>query len=202
MSKYQQRGAYHYAEFKTPGTPYRAHVLDVVRHIEKHVPYPGNIVDIGCGEGLVLRKLTEMGHRAVGCEVDQHAVKLAHEKGNDVREGMVDVFDGQTFDAALMLDVLEHVKDEDLEWTLLSIQDLAPLVFMAVPDRTDPHGFRTFTLEEIKHVFDPVEEDDFEWECLHAETRHARHFVVLSRKAEEVTVPEDEDGEAFGSPDW
>ena len=80
---------------------------------------PQRIVDIGCGAGLVTVPLAADGHDLVG--VDRSEPSLAVARDHAERGGVRAVFRAQdavalaeadeTFDVALLLDVLEHVED-------------------------------------------------------------------------------------------
>ncbi|MCP4899964.1 MAG: methyltransferase domain-containing protein [bacterium] len=181
MSKYATEGAYHYKLFKTEGDPYRLHVLDVIEKVKEHLPGHARLLDVGCGEGLVIRALLNRGFEAEGLEIDEDAIRLGRSKGNPIHRMMIqDVVCNesaeQRYDAVLMLDVLEHV--EDLQTTVSCAQDLADLIFIAVPDREDPGALRQFIQSDVMVLFGP------DWECIHQEQRHARHFLVYRLRVE------------------
>lgn len=177
MSKYQKRGAYHYAEFADKKSTYHAHVIDLLKVVEKHVKPRGDILDVGAGEGLIMHKLSELGFVCRGCDVDQWAVHLAAEKGNDVIYGMIGHFISQKFDAVLICDVLEHVGDP-LNTVGLA-KKLAPVVVIAIPDRHDPYAVNELAPNNVLDYF-----DDLDWKNVHQDQRHARHVFVFVRDGE------------------
>lgn len=71
------------------------------------------VLDIACGDGLLLSALAQKGVFASGVDISEEGVKKCREKGLDV--SVVDVstenlpFADGTFDTVIMLDVLEHV---------------------------------------------------------------------------------------------
>lgn len=69
------------------------------------------LLEIGCGNGGQLASLTEFGWEAVGVDTDPFAVRIARERGLDVREGQLGVqgFGEDQFDAIVMTHVIEHV---------------------------------------------------------------------------------------------
>ena len=71
------------------------------------------VLDIACGDGLLLSALSQKGVRASGVDISEEGVKKCREKG--LNASVVDVatenlpFADGTFDTVVMLDVLEHV---------------------------------------------------------------------------------------------
>lgn len=78
-----------------------------------------NVLDIACGDGLLLKNLSQKGATVSGVDLSEEGVKKCKEKGLDV--SVVDIatenlpFEDEAFDIAIMLDVLEHLyAPEDL----------------------------------------------------------------------------------------
>ncbi len=71
------------------------------------------VLDIGCGDGLLLSALAKKGVTGFGVDVSEEGARKCREKGLDV--SVVDIsadnlpFKDGSFDAVIMLDVLEHV---------------------------------------------------------------------------------------------
>ena len=76
------------------------------------------VLDIGCGDGLLLSALAQKGVSAFGIDISEEGVKKCREKGLDV--SVVDIttenlpFQDGTFDTVVMLDVLEHVYEPEV----------------------------------------------------------------------------------------
>lgn len=171
MSKYRN-GAYHYEDF-AKDTPYRHHVLDLIEVIKKHVTPNGDILDVGCGEGLIMSKLTEKGFKCLGLEIDDHAILWAKHHGNKVSS--TDIFDiSKRYDAVLLCDSLEHIEEPDK--VVDHCRGLAPVIVIAIPDRHDPHAINELDDDDILDYF-----DDEEWQNVHHDRRHARHLLVFKR---------------------
>jgi methionine biosynthesis protein MetW len=87
--------------------------FDKIRRVWPAIEGPLDILDIGCGSGSVSKCLVERGHRVHGIDIMQEAVRRARENGIDALLCDVDAgptpYQGGSFDAILMLDVLEHV---------------------------------------------------------------------------------------------
>jgi ArsR family transcriptional regulator len=80
----------------------------------------GDLIDIGCGQGRILKLLASRAHRAVGVDIDSDARRLARAElllagtpNTTLRQGdMVSLpFDDGEFDTVIMDDVLSGAKD-------------------------------------------------------------------------------------------
>ncbi len=75
---------------------------------------PGRFLDIGCGRGLLLRRLADY-HDCCGCDFDAGAVAACRQAGLDVRRidlsatDDVDGLDGKMFDVIVISEVCEHL---------------------------------------------------------------------------------------------
>ena len=174
MSKYQQRGAYHYDLFARKGDPYREHVLDLIEQIQKVVGPGADIFECGCGEGLILSQLTLRGYNCEGCDTDPVAIGLGKAKGNVVFED--EIFEeNRGWDAVLLCDVLEHVKDPIA--VMNHAKHIARVVVIAIPDRTDPNAINKITPEDLSLFMegDPT----IPFKLVHQSQRHARHLMIF-----------------------
>lgn len=84
------------------------------------VPSAGPVLDIGCGQGELVKLLLEHGYDASGVDVSVEQVAIAHEAGiaqvrhGDYRQMLVDR--GSQLAAVTATDLLEHLtKDEALD---------------------------------------------------------------------------------------
>jgi 2-polyprenyl-3-methyl-5-hydroxy-6-metoxy-1,4-benzoquinol methylase len=74
----------------------------------------GRLLQVGCGHGLLLDEARRRGYEVEGVELSIEAARYAHERlGLPIREMAVEeaVFDGRSYDAILLVDVLEHLDD-------------------------------------------------------------------------------------------
>lgn len=72
-----------------------------------------DILECGCGTGLILERLAEFANRAAGIDLSPGMLSLARERGLEVKEGSVTAlpFDDATFDVTCSFKVLAHVPD-------------------------------------------------------------------------------------------
>jgi methionine biosynthesis protein MetW len=74
-------------------------------HIVQLVSVGARVIDLGCGNGTLLRKLERENHTTgVGVEVSKSGVRICREKGLDVRQGRIDEplpFQDNEFDYAI-----------------------------------------------------------------------------------------------------
>jgi 2-polyprenyl-3-methyl-5-hydroxy-6-metoxy-1,4-benzoquinol methylase len=90
----------------------RLHLALLLRHLPP--PKPGmKLLDVGCGDGLALRVLEQVGWTVQGQDVDAQAVAVARGRGLEVRHGVIQDcgFPAESFDAVTMSHVIEHVHD-------------------------------------------------------------------------------------------
>jgi SAM-dependent methyltransferase len=80
----------------------------------------GDLLDIGCGQGRILKLLASRAHRAVGVDIDSNARRLARAElllagtpNTSLRQGdMVSLpFDDKEFDTIILDDVLNDAKE-------------------------------------------------------------------------------------------
>jgi len=125
-------------------------------------PPPAHILDVGCGPGLGAKRLLERGYLVTGVDYNERAVAFARLLvadatflPGDIRSmGEVEGL-GRGFDAALCVEVLEHVPPEDRERMLLGVGErLRPggaLVITTPSPRmhANPWDYRRPGLEEL-----------------------------------------------------
>ena len=110
--KYGESGSYHWKEYYSEkGNLYQSHVNLVVDFFKKE---KGKLLDVGCGDGLILSKLNENENlNCFGIDISQVAIKLAIAKG--VRNcAVLDLFEltgNDQYDCVFLGDVLEHLPD-------------------------------------------------------------------------------------------
>jgi cyclopropane fatty-acyl-phospholipid synthase-like methyltransferase len=127
----------------------KAAALTYRKHIRPLLPLPnaGSVVDIGCGQGALVRLLLADGYDAEGIDVSPEQVGLAHAVGLDrVRQGdyriMLEERSGRLA-AVTATDLLEHLtKSEVLEtFDHVAAALTAGGVFVArVPNAVSPFG--------------------------------------------------------------
>jgi 2-polyprenyl-3-methyl-5-hydroxy-6-metoxy-1,4-benzoquinol methylase len=85
-------------------------ILDIpLRYLA--VPVKGRMLDVGCGDGSVVKLAQNLGWDAEGLDFDPEAVKTAQRKGLKVGVGRVadQHYDQGSFDLVLMNHVIEHI---------------------------------------------------------------------------------------------
>jgi len=78
-----------------------------------HAVPRGKLLDVGCGSGVWLMAMRELGWGIEGVDFDSRAVQAATERGLAVRCGSLEQqsFPDGTFDAVTMSHVIEHLPD-------------------------------------------------------------------------------------------
>lgn len=122
-----------------------------------------DVADIGCGSGYGCRILHDAGAgRVCGADVSRHAIRFARARfGEDAEFAIQEITDlrlyaSRTFDVAVCSEVLEHIKEYNLEKKALAelrrITRKGGLLVVGTPnsEMLDQHGF---SFEEIDHLF-------------------------------------------------
>lgn len=73
----------------------------------------GRLLEVGCGSGAGMVRMSELGWQVEGIDFDEKAVLVARQRGLDVRLGSLEDqnYPNAMFDAVVMSHVLEHVPD-------------------------------------------------------------------------------------------
>ncbi|MFA6105029.1 MAG: class I SAM-dependent methyltransferase [Patescibacteria group bacterium] len=88
--------------------------LNFLCDIERFLPagQKKSLFEVGCATGFFLKLATELGWEAEGIDLSDYAVKMAILKGIKASVGTVEDFKAENkYDAVVMQDVVEHVRD-------------------------------------------------------------------------------------------
>lgn len=134
----------------------------------------GKLLEIGCGNGQMLRKMNVIGWDVEGIDFDPAAVRMA--KDNGVKVSLGDLLDqnfpSDTFDAIVMSHVVEHVYDPKILITeCLRIMKKGATLLMITPNSTSlghiiyknnwrglepPRHIHLFNLKSARKLFDGI----------------------------------------------
>jgi SAM-dependent methyltransferase len=111
----------------------------LLEKLGRHVA-PGHLLEVGCGHGLLLDEAVKQGYQAEGLELSHDAARYARQTlGLQVFEAPLEEVQLMTasYDAVVMIDVLEHVHDPVATLDRLC-NLLAPggVLLIATPDPT------------------------------------------------------------------
>lgn len=84
------------------------------RYIERFLPKPGRLLDVGCAAGFFLSEASKKSWNAEGIEISAFAAKLAKNSGFQVFEGALEEYPedaNSVFDMISLWDVFEHLRD-------------------------------------------------------------------------------------------
>lgn len=91
----------------------------IAQTIEQSIVKGAQVLDIGCGNGIISRRLGEMGFNVLGVDVSEKAIATANSlnKSSNVRFEVKSaeqlVADGQKYEAIICSEVLEHLHQPD-----------------------------------------------------------------------------------------
>jgi SAM-dependent methyltransferase len=91
---------------------WRRCIVEQSNLLSRHLPQRSRILEIGCGEGILLAELSKLGFRVEGIEPSESASLRARKKGLNVATGFFPSCKpvGE-FDAVIISHVLEHLPD-------------------------------------------------------------------------------------------
>jgi ubiquinone/menaquinone biosynthesis C-methylase UbiE len=121
MSSLEETRAYYdefsksYEKHRRPNDPGGYHALldDLEIELVERYGTGKDVLECGCGTGLILERVKEFARRAAGIDLSPGMLELAKSRGLDVREGSVTAlpFEDATFDVTCSFKVLAHVPD-------------------------------------------------------------------------------------------
>jgi SAM-dependent methyltransferase len=126
---------------------------------------PYKVADLGCGCGMMLLRLSEK-YEPVGLDGSRHAIEFARRRGVMAKLGALpeDVpLSRESYDAVLMLDVLEHLKyDRASVEVAASLLKPGGILICTVPAHMwlwtkfdeDHHHFRRYSRRQFRSLFD------------------------------------------------
>lgn len=89
-------------------------IIDVLK---SRLPAGAEVLDVGCGNGIISRNLGEIGFRVRGIDISEKAIVRAKELNRflnvsfEITSAEQLVADGQLYHAVICSEVLEHLKD-------------------------------------------------------------------------------------------
>jgi len=114
--EYAERGEYH--RYLDPNWSYYPTYLAKMKFVRKYlqkVPKRSKILDVGCGEGVLVEELLKEGWGIIGLDMNYSSDTVI--KGDITKIPFPD----KHFDVVLSLDVIEHLHFSDQEKALLEI---------------------------------------------------------------------------------
>lgn len=113
--------------------------------LAKAIPAGANILDVGCGNGVISRHLGQFGYNVLGIDISDKTIAVARSKNTlpNVRFDVISAEDliaqGKQFDAVICSEVLEHLHKPEilLETLYKSLKDEGTLV-VTVPNGKGP----------------------------------------------------------------
>src|SRR5437763_2032364 len=107
----------------------------------------GRVLDVGCGVGQVVARLTEAGCEAYGVDVSEPNIERAQKFSNrcQLYDGKRLPFPDQHFASVGALNVLEHVEEpEDFIRELVRVTQIGGRIVLSSPNFFRVFGFRDY----------------------------------------------------------
>jgi len=117
----------------------------------KYFPEKGRVLDFGCNFGHSVKLLQNLGYMAEGLDISQEPINYGKSIGiENIFVTSEKTFSANTFDAAIVLDVLEHIKDDKKAFQdITSLVKPGGIVVFTVP----VYMFLWSTNDEISHHY-------------------------------------------------
>ena len=132
---YYDEFSHAYEARRRPNDPggYHALIDDLEIELTERYGAGKDVLECGCGTGLILERIKGYARRAVGIDLSPGMLDHARARGLEVREGSVTAlpFEDATFDVTCSFKVLAHVPDigralAEMTWDEVSRVALAP----------------------------------------------------------------------------
>lgn len=169
------------------GFEYLAYVSFIVDLIKRYGP--NKVLDVGCGDGYIVRQLSEHGIKCLGIDISGAAIAYAKAFSPTAEFVIGDIQEiNSCFDIVLLCEVLEHIPDDMEENFLESVYAKARpggVLVISVPTQVrpiHPKHFRHYNLEMMEKRLAKLGVDvkrDVEWHFLCKEKKSYRLYLKL-----------------------
>jgi SAM-dependent methyltransferase len=122
-----------------------------------HLPPGGHVAEIGCGNARLLHELKRRGFDVVGTEMLASTIaRVARLTDVKVLRGSVELFEPESLDAVVSIDVLEHVHDPQAflrQHARVLKRGGVMLLHTPVHEHpSEPYAYRASTLWKLYHL--------------------------------------------------
>ena len=117
----------------------------ILKSLKKHFPVSAEILDVGCGNGIIARSVGKEGYQVYGIDISDKAINKAREltKLSNVKFDVISaeqlVVEGKKYHAIICSEVLEHLENPEKLLQVLS-QSLKEngILIVTVPNGKGP----------------------------------------------------------------
>ncbi len=149
--KYETYGPYHLTLYKN-GPRFRRETDYVINWFTSlQQDKTRKILDIGCGEGLYVHLLTNLGYRISGIDANRLAVAIGFDNDNLVKYGSVYDFKEKA-DVAILFHAFEHFAEPKKAVEHISLK-ITQSIFIVNPLWESKHHHDKYTLKDIIKYF-------------------------------------------------
>lgn len=162
FDKYEAKGAYHFDWYNDPNWVWYKECVDRCVKFCK-----GPTVDVGCGDGVVSKLISDKGHRVIGIDNDKTAIALAVKNvpnANFFCAGIEEVA-FMPIEYLACLNVIEHLKSIEPLLSLLRsplIKKGAIIITDKATDEPGRYHEHEYTKEELIDTFKEFKPKYFE----------------------------------------
>lgn len=166
FDKYDKKGPYHWDFYYNQTQQY---YVEIVNCVKSKVPRQSQVLDLGCGDGLIANVLAEeLGCQVIGIDNNSTAIRLASEKNKNNNQfyccNCESITYRNKFEVVLLVDIIEHVQNpqELIAVAAAALKDGGILV-VSTPEyfpgkNIDPYHVREYSENELTTLFSPYAE--------------------------------------------
>lgn len=124
------------------------------------------ILDAGCGHGKHMNAIRNIGKKVSGIDIDEKSIKFCKDMGFDAKKCNLEKdkipFGNSSFDAAILLDLIEHIRSPDhMMKEIKRVLKRRGKIIVLTPDyESDPEWFwrinkdhkTPYTLEKLQNI--------------------------------------------------
>ncbi len=151
FNKYKTRGAYHYNWYENNTFDYKDCVDTCVDFCK------GSTLDVGCGDGVVSKLVSEQGHDVLGIDNDQTGLEFAADNAPEAQFRLMDIkpIHPDKWEYMVCLNVIEHLEKPELIKQIFNRNiTKAAIIITDIPQGDlPPEHVHEFTPYELKQMF-------------------------------------------------
>lgn len=142
---------------------YRVHDHEIVNSIIDYYGIPNRVLSLGCAFGLDIERFVELGVDVVGIEITKFAIDNSRVKDKIIWGSATDLsmFQKNSFDLVLALEVMEHLPPETTQHTINEIKRVGynQAIFLIGRSKTDPTHINLRPREEWESLLYPSDKE-------------------------------------------
>lgn len=154
FDKYEENGAYHWDWYDDPNYAWYKECVDRCVNFCQ-----GSTLDVGCGDGLVSKLISDKGHDVYGIDNDNTGLELAADRVPNAQFRLMDIKPmvgaGTEWEYMVCLNTIEHMESPAplLEMLELNVTKGAIIITDKATDKPGRYHEHEYTLPKLMELF-------------------------------------------------